>query len=167
MNGCVRYLDENVENDVMGVNVTPFEVPHDATQTVGYHIVAGGERITVVTDIGSPTAEAVRYASMADHLIVEANYDVDMLVRGTYPMSLKMRIMSENGHLSNEQTCSLVRRSVNPDTRNLFLCHLSAHNNTPQAALTAVKETLGNLHSQASLRCLPRTQTSELFLLEH
>ncbi|MBQ0123384.1 MAG: MBL fold metallo-hydrolase [Bacteroidales bacterium] len=167
MTGCVRYLDENFENDIMGVCVTPFEVPHDATQTVGYHIVIGGEKITVVTDIGSPTDAAVRYASMADHLIVEANYDVDMLVGGPYPMNLKMRIMSENGHLSNEQTCSLVRRSISPTTRNLFLCHLSAHNNTPQAAFSAVKETLENLHSQASLRCLPRTQTSELFFLEH
>ena len=166
MTGCVRILKEDFANDIRGVSVTPFVVPHDATQTVGYHIVFAGQKITIITDLGSPTDAAVSYASRADHLIVEANYDVDMLMRGPYPMQLKMRIISDNGHLSNEQTCSLLKRCSHAGLRNVFLCHLSAHNNTPQTAYATVKETLENLRSQASLHCLPRTQTSELFTFE-
>ncbi|MBQ0024471.1 MAG: MBL fold metallo-hydrolase [Bacteroidales bacterium] len=165
MAGCVKVLEEGRPNEVCGIQVTPFEVPHDATQTVGYHIILGGESITVMTDLGSPTDEAVHYASIARHLVVEANYDVDMLVSGPYPQALKRRIMSDCGHLSNEQTCSLICRAANEDLKNIFLCHLSAHNNTPASAYNTVKETLGKIHSQASLYCLPRTQPSELFFL--
>lgn len=164
MTGCVKILTENQSSDICGVKVTPFEVPHDATQTVGYHIEIGGQKITICTDLGSATDDAVRYASMADHLIVEANYDVDMLMTGPYPMQLKMRIISDNGHLSNEQTCSLLRRAMHPELKNIFLCHLSAHNNTPQTAFNTIKETLESLNSQAFLTCLPRMRTSELYI---
>lgn len=163
MSGCVHYLEEGHAEDVCGVSVTPFTVPHDATQTVGYHIVISGERFTVMTDLGDVTDDAVTYAKRADHLIVEANYDVDMLVRGMYPPALKARIMSGNGHLSNEQTASLVGRASHEGLKDVFLCHLSQHNNTPSLAFNTVKETLENVNSQAFLTCLPRMQTSNLY----
>lgn len=163
MSGCVHFLEENKCGDICGVKVTPFVVPHDATQTVGYHIVLGGEKFTIMTDIGTVTDDAVKYASLADHLIVEANYDVDMLFSGDYPPHLKHRIASGNGHLSNEQTASLIVRSNHPGLRDIYLCHLSANNNTPQKAYSTIKETLEKLHSQASLQCLPRFQASDLY----
>ena len=81
LQGCVRYLEEGREA-VLGedLRITPFVVPHDATQTVGYHFTFDGERFTVMTDLGEVTDEAVRYASLADHLVVESNYDVDMFI---------------------------------------------------------------------------------------
>ncbi|MBQ0122484.1 MAG: MBL fold metallo-hydrolase [Bacteroidales bacterium] len=163
MTGCVHYLTEGQSEEICGVSVTPFEVPHDATQTVGYHIVISGERFTVMTDLGEVTDDAVFYASKADHLIVEANYDVDMLFGGIYPPQLKARIASGIGHLSNEQTASLIRKANNAALKDIFLCHLSEHNNTPHLAFNTVNETLGKSDSQASLTCLPRMQTSALF----
>ena len=163
MSGCVHYLTEGESEDICGVSVTPFVVPHDATQTVGYHIVISGEKFTVMTDLGDVTDDAVKFASLADHLIVEANYDVDMLIGGTYPPQLKTRIMSPNGHLSNDQTASLIKRSSHDGLKDIFLCHLSQENNTPSLAFKAVKETLEKIDSQASLTCLPRMQTSELY----
>jgi len=163
LSGCVHHIEEGKTEDICGVSVTPFVVPHDATQTVGYFIEISGEKFTVMTDLGEVTDDAVSYASKADHLIVEANYDVDMLVCGPYPPMLKSRIMSGNGHLSNEQTASLVRRAAHPELKDIFLCHLSEHNNTPEIAFNAVKETLGKINSQASLTCLPRMQTSNLY----
>ena len=100
---------------------------------------------------------------MADHLVVEANYDVDMLLRGHYPPELKRRIMSGNGHLSNEQTASLLKRSLHDSLRNVWLCHLSEQNNTPELALRAVRRALPH-GSATTLSCLPRREAA-LFVL--
>ena len=164
LKGCVRFLEEGVEA-VLGDNlrITPFVVPHDATQTVGYHFTFSGERFTVMTDLGEVTDEAVRYASLADHLIVESNYDVDMLMSGSYPPELKRRILMQHGHLSNEQTASLLRRCDHRELRDVFLCHLSANNNTPSLALGSAQKTLGSIGSRASLNVLPRSSASDLF----
>ena len=164
LKGCVRYLEEDQPNAVgESLTVTPFVVPHDATQTVGYHFVFDGERFTVMTDLGEVTDQAVHYASLADHLVVESNYDVDMLMTGSYPPALKRRILTQNGHLSNEQTASLLRRCRHETLRDVFLCHLSANNNTPELAYGSAQKTLGSVGSRASLHCLPRTEASELF----
>lgn len=164
LKGCVRYLEEG-EVTVLSDNlaVTPFVVPHDATQTVGYHFTFSGERFTVMTDLGEVTDEAVHYASLADHLIVESNYDVDMLMTGPYTPELKHRILTQHGHLSNEQTASLLRRSAHEGLRDVYLCHLSANNNTPALAFGSAQKTLGSVGSRASLHCLPRSCASELF----
>lgn len=163
LKGCVRLLEEGREAAVGALRITPFIVPHDATQTLGYHFVLDGERFTVMTDLGEVTEDAVYYASQADHLIVESNYDVDMLMQGPYPPELKSRILMQHGHLSNEQTASLLLRSRHEGLRNVFLCHLSANNNTPDTARTVAKKTLESIGSQASLFCLPRNRASELF----
>lgn len=164
LKGCVRFLEEGKETTLgEHFRITAFVVPHDATQTVGYHFVLAGERFTVMTDLGEVTDEAVRYASLADHLVVESNYDVDMLMTGPYPPELKSRILTRHGHLSNEQTASLLRRSRHDDLRDVYLCHLSANNNTPDLAFASAKKTLESIGSQASLHCLPRSASSELF----
>jgi len=164
LKGCVRYLEEGSENVVgPSLRITPFVVPHDATQTVGYHFTLDGERFTVMTDLGEVTDEAVRFASQANHLVVESNYDVDMLMRGSYPPELKRRILTECGHLSNDQTASLLRRCRHDGLRDVYLCHLSANNNKPEIAFSCAKKTLESIGSQASLHCLPRSSSSELF----
>lgn len=164
LKGCVRYLEEGREvRPLDGLAITPFVVPHDATQTVGYHFTFDGERFTVMTDLGEVCDEAAHYASLADHLVVESNYDVDMLVTGPYPKELKERILMQHGHLSNEQTAALLRRSCHAGLRDVFLCHLSANNNTPALAYETAKKALGSVGSRASLHCLPRSCASELF----
>jgi len=164
LKGCVRYLEEG-RTFTLGEDlaITPFVVPHDATQTVGYHFDFSGERFTVMTDLGEVTDDAVRYAGLADHLVVESNYDVDMLMRGSYPPELKRRILMQHGHLSNDQTASLLRRCQHEGLRDIYLCHLSANNNTPQTAFDSAKKTLESVGSRASLHCLPRSCASELF----
>ena len=169
MKGCTHALKPDEVNVIDGVEVTPFRVPHDAADTVGYHIVFEGERFTFMTDIGLPTDAAVHYASLADHLIVEANYDVDMLMRGSYPPELKSRIMTGHGHLSNEQMASLLKRCWHKGLRDIFLCHLSENNNTPSLALDAARGALRDLgikEDEVNLKHLPRRECSELFSWE-
>ena len=164
LKGCVRFLDEGQPTRVGDcLIITPFVVPHDATQTVGYFFELDGEHFTVMTDLGEVTDDAVHYAALADHLVVESNYDVDMLMTGSYPPELKARILTQHGHLSNEQTGSLLLRSRHDGLRDVYLCHLSANNNTPDAAFASAKKTLESIGSRASLHCLPRACASELF----
>ena len=95
-----------------GVWVLPFGVPHDATDTVGFFIRFYGETFTFLTDLGAVTEDAVRYAARARHLIVEANYDPEMLRRGPYPLDLQQRIRNGHGHLANAQTAELIRQAL-------------------------------------------------------
>lgn len=151
--------------------VTYFVVPHDATQTVGYFIQWMGRKFFLMTDAGRVTPQALEYAGQADTVIFESNYDTDMLFGGPYPHDLKMRICSGNGHLSNDECASAVRKFWHPGLRNLFLCHLSENNNTPSLAFEAVASALSEIHVDekttakqvTNLQTLPRTSPSAIF----
>ncbi len=163
-------LEDDVYNDINGISVRCFEVPHDATQTVGYSIELDGHRFVIMTDVGRMTDEAVALASEAETVVIESNYDMDMLMGGPYTHELKMRIVKGNGHLSNDECASAVRRFLHPGLRNIFLCHLSENNNTHQMAhdctLAALKDVCASSGIPVpALRCLPRRHPSPLFTL--
>ena len=145
-----------------------FIVPHDATQTVGYVIDAEDRRFVVMTDVGRMTDEAVEYARTADTVVIESNYDIDMLMAGPYTYELKMRIVQGCGHLSNDECASAVRRFFHSGLKNIFLCHLSENNNTHDLAYSAsakALEELGVKKGTVALRCLPRQYPSQMFTL--
>lgn len=135
-----------------------FVVPHDATQTVGYAVRCDGHLFVLMTDLEHVTPEAMELASVADTVVIESNYDYDMLMNGAYPPELKSRILNE-GHLCNEDTADAIRKFYHPGLRNLFLCHLSGENNTPdiayRCALSAL-ESIGVEKGSVHLRTLDR-----------
>lgn len=166
--GCRRYLKAGEINEVAGFEVRWFEVPHDATQTVGYVIDFDGHRIVIMTDAGRVPDEFIEYASTADTVIIESNYDMDMLMGGPYTYDLKMRICKGNGHSSNDECASAIRRFWHPGLRNLFLCHLSENNNTPSRAYDCAAGALASLgvaKGAINLRTLPRRTCSGLIIL--
>ena len=151
-------------------------VPHDASQTIGYYIKVpldcGEHTFFIMTDAGRVTDEAVEYASKAETVVFESNYDMDMLLQGPYPADLKRRIMDGNGHLSNDECASAVKRFCHKGLRNLFLCHLSENNNTPRLAFDTTAAALEELcrnsrieKGAVCLRPLPRTSSSGLIWL--
>lgn len=142
---------------------TPFEVPHDASQTVGYNIQIDGYKLVIMTDIGRMTEEGLLYAKQANTVIIEANYDPDMLRFGSYPIDLQRRIRGGNGHLSNGECAQAVREFLHPELSNIFLCHLSAHNNTPELALSEVSKAIEGC--KIRLVALPRTSPSAFYQL--
>ena len=174
-----RKLAADEWNDVGGFRLRFFIVPHDATQTVGYAVQVplreeAGEvhRFFIMTDAGRVTDEAVALARESDTVVFESNYDVDMLMGGSYPHDLKMRIMNGHGHLSNDECAAALRRFWHPGLRNVFLCHLSENNNTPRLAFEASRAVLDSLTAEGkmkagavSLRPLPRTSPSGLITL--
>ena len=165
---CTRVLEEGCWNDVNGFQVRYFVVPHDATQTVGYAIRVEGHKFVIMTDIGHMTEEALAFASQADTVVIESNYDMDMLISGPYPHELKMRICQGHGHLSNEECAAAIMKFWHPGLRNLFLCHMSENNNTPDLAYDSARkalESLGVESGSVNLRALPRRLPSPLMIL--
>ena len=165
---CRREIAIGDTLRIGSMDVKPFLVPHDATQTVGYSITMGERRFVIMTDVGRITDEAVELASAADTVVLESNYDMDMLMGGPYTYELKMRIVQGCGHLSNDECASAVKRFLHTGLKNIFLCHLSDNNNTRELAynctLAALQEK-GLSKGDISLMCLPRQTPSSLFNL--
>ena len=165
---CRRILKEDEWNEVAGMKVRYFVVPHDATQTVGYAIEVAGHKFVIMTDVGRMTDEAVEFARGADTVVLESNYDIDMLMSGPYTYELKMRIVQGCGHLSNDECASAVKRFWHKGLRNIFLCHLSENNNTRQLAADYTAQALSDIGVEkgtVALRCLPREYPSQMFTL--
>ena len=165
---CRRILAEGEWNEVAGMKVRYFVVPHDATQTVGYAIEVDGHQFVIMTDVGRMTDEAVAFARSAETVVVESNYDMDMRMGGPYTYELKMRIVQGCGHLSNDECADAIKRFWHPGLRNIFLCHLSENNNTHDLAYkcsAAALHDLGVRKGTVALRCLPRQYPSQMFTL--
>ena len=165
---CRRVLPEGECVEIAGMKVRYFVVPHDATQTVGYAIEVEDHKFVIMTDVGRMTDEAVAFARQADTVVVESNYDMDMLMSGPYTYELKMRIVQGCGHLSNDECASAIRRFYHPALKNIFLCHLSENNNTHDLAYRCSLEALQSLgvkKGEIALRCLPRQYPSQMFAL--
>lgn len=126
--------------------ITPFEVHHDGTDNVGFMIEYDGHRFVVATDMGEVSERADFYIRQANHLMIESNYDLNMLLNGTYPEYLKARILSKNGHMDNEATARYLKEIYTPALRNIFLCHLSHDNNKPEIARDASLRELSKLN---------------------
>jgi phosphoribosyl 1,2-cyclic phosphodiesterase len=123
--------------------VESFPTSHDAVSPCGYLLSAGGCRVCVVIDSGEVTPTMLAAMQQADLLVLEANHDRQRLLRGPYPESLKRRILSATGHLSNDQAADAVLRTWRADgVRWLWLSHLSRTNNTPTLALKSVRARL-------------------------
>ena len=160
---CARTLEDGWNEIIPGkIKARWFELPHDAAQTVGYAILLGQYKFVIMTDLGHITEQAAAFASQADTVVIESNYDLNMLKNGPYPRELKERIMNGSGHLSNIECASAIAAFDHEGLRNVFLCHLSEHNNTPELALEASRTAI---NPAARLCALPRTTASPLFEL--
>lgn len=158
--------------------VTAFEVSHDATDCMGFSLSLGERKFVLATDTGYITQRARHYASEANYLVIESNYDLRMLIDGPYPEYLKARIAKTSGHMDNEETARFLKEIYNPGLKKIFLCHLSKENNTPLKALSATKgaleqlgivigdgdESLADRAADVSLVALPRTEPSRWYV---
>ena len=122
--------------------VTPFTVPHDSADNVGYFIEADGTNFCLITDAGSVTDEMKEYISKARHLVIEANHDIEMVKGGPYPQFLKDRILSGTGHLNNHDCGIAIIENMSEQLKNVWLCHLSEENNHPELARKTVESIL-------------------------
>jgi len=168
---CRKYLQAGEWNTIPvgsgSLRVRYFVVPHDATETCGFFIRFGGENFVLMTDVGRVTPESLEYARQADTLVIESNYDTQMLIGGPYPHQLKMRICGGYGHMSNDECAGTIKHIWHDGLRNIFLCHLSENNNTPEAAFASAARALVELGVKETVRLqtLPRQTATPLILL--
>ena len=139
-----------------GFKLKPFEVPHDASQTVGFVVNKGRKKVAVATDLGHMSAAVRNRFRNCDAIILESNHDVQMLKDGPYPIYLKRRILSKNGHLSNVESAATLATVISDRTKNVVLAHLSRENNTPVIALKEAKKHLSGLSRR--VRVVPADQ---------
>lgn len=136
------YLEKGVTTQLGDFLITPFNVPHDSSDNVGYFIEAGGTNFCLITDAGTVTDEMRTYISRARNLVIEANHDVEMVQSGPYPQFLKDRILSGTGHLSNHTCGETIAQNMSEDLKRVWLCHLSEENNHPELARKTVETIL-------------------------
>lgn len=121
-----------------GVIVTTCPTPHDALGSVCYKVNANGKACMIMTDLGHVTDDIRMMAEGIDGILIESNYDLDMLVNGPYDYMLKKRVGGPNGHLSNTDCAEMIRHLIDTGTHRFVLGHLSENNNTPDIAFSTV-----------------------------
>ena len=164
---CMRYVEKDVTLHFKDFLITPFEVPHDSNDNVGYFIQLEDKCICFITDIGHITDTVASYIARAHYLVLEANYDEEMLTHGNYPQYLKERISGPYGHLSNKTTAKFLAANITEHLKYIWLCHLSRENNHPELAYKTVEWELRGVGvipgKDLYLSALKRTTPSELY----
>ncbi|WP_295731291.1 MBL fold metallo-hydrolase [uncultured Muribaculum sp.] len=125
--------------------ITAFETMHDGTDNAGFYIQHDDRALTVATDLGCISPRVDHYMRMTDYLVIESNYDLGMLRAGSYPEYLKARIQTDNGHMDNNVTARYLAEIYTPRLKNVFLCHLSQENNTPEKAVAESRAALESI----------------------
>ena len=167
LHSSVRYLEKNEPMQLRDFRIESFEVPHDGTDNVGYCIEIDGKTFSFLTDLGEITPMAAEYICKANYLILEANYDEDMLRMGNYPQYLKERIISRTGHMSNTDTAEFLAENISENLQYIWLCHLSKDNNHPELAYKTVEFRLRDkgivVGKDVQLSALKRNTPSEVY----
>src|SRR5215472_15329328 len=128
---------------IADITVTPFTIPHDAADPVGFTFRAEGAKIAIATDLGYVPASVCDHLRNCDVLVIESNHDVEMLRVGPYPWSVKQRVMSRVGHLSNDSLARFFAKDYDRGASYIVLAHLSEQNNHPEIARQAAENALG------------------------
>ncbi|MBS1915842.1 MAG: MBL fold metallo-hydrolase [Bacteroidetes bacterium] len=134
------------------LSITPFPKFHDASDPHSFIISGDAVNIGVFTDIGSPCKHVIKYFKQCNAAFLEANYCEDMLEKGNYPVHLKRRISSDNGHLSNMQALDLFLRHKGKNLSHLILSHLSKNNNSMSLVESIFSEHSGNVEITVASR---------------
>ena len=168
---CASRLGKNIEYKIIktsesvevgGFTVNAIPTPHDAADSVALIFERDALRCGVFTDLGHVFYKLEKEISNLDAVILESNYDPNMLENGSYPYYLKQRISSKAGHISNEEAACLLLNSQGERLKTVMLAHLSNENNTPEAALKCHIDVLANSGKNIKLMVAPRSEPSEV-----
>lgn len=162
----------NNENFEIGnIKIHPFDIPHDAANPCGFNFLVENQKISVATDLGHMTTQIINQLEGSKFLMLEANYDPEVLKCCSYPYLLKTRIAGPNGHLSNSLAGKTIAHLIPTGLEQVILGHLSKENNFPELAYNTVLEELA-IHqygeSDVTLQVASRTQPTDVVsILEH
>lgn len=158
----VEYFSSGQSFSIGDISVTPFTIPHDAADPVGFVFEAEGVRLGLATDLGYMPPNAARHLKKCDVLMLESNHDLDMLRDGPYPWSVKQRVMSRVGHLSNLAAAEFLEDEYDGGAAYVVLAHLSESNNLPELAKVSAERALRNKMNLLANKVLLATQDRPL-----
>ena len=149
----VHLFEPGMTVDFPRMTFESVRTPHDAMQSVGFIVQSRstGARAGVFTDIGYVTRRIAKSCESLDILVIESNHDEDMLHHGPYSPWLKKRIAGRFGHLSNPEAARFAREMVNRELQHVVLAHLSEENNSPDVAMTTMKEAIAKTRFSGAL----------------
>jgi phosphoribosyl 1,2-cyclic phosphodiesterase len=166
---AIREIPLKQKFHLAGFDIEAFPVCHDAPETIGFHICAGDKKITIATDLGHICQTAAPYIEAANLLVIESNYDEEMLVNGRYPHFLKARILSDHGHLGNHQTSAFLADIINDNLNYICFAHLSKNNNSPEKVLQTLQQTFSErgiaLNCRQRISILNRNTPTDMITL--
>lgn len=161
-NKHIFELDKSFE--FKDLRIFPFATPHDAAEPCGFNIYNGNSKISVATDLGYIDDKIFNNLKDSSFLMLESNYEPNILKVSSYPYRLKQRIMSKSGHLSNNEASTTISKLIDYGLKDVLLIHLSKENNVPEIAYETVVENLKKTnYSLDSLNVAPRDSSSKIF----
>ncbi|MBR8702138.1 putative metallo-hydrolase YycJ [Fusobacterium sp. DD29] len=140
----LRFIDGKFKiNDDFLIN--PFDVMHDAVRTIGYRVEnQEGKKIAISTDIGYVSNIVRENFKDVDLMVIESNYDYNMLMNCSYPWDLKARVKGRNGHLSNNDAAKFIKEMYSERLKKVYLAHISKDSNNPDIVTNTIEEELRN-----------------------
>jgi phosphoribosyl 1,2-cyclic phosphodiesterase len=141
---AVEYFHAGTQFSIGDIDITPFTIPHDAADPCGFVFEAEGIRMALATDLGYMPPNVKAALKRIDVLLLESNHDLEMLRDGPYPWSVKQRVLSRVGHLSNNATAEFLEKDYDGGASWIILGHLSESNNAPELARLCAEQALGN-----------------------
>ena len=154
----VEYFQAGKPLQIGDISVSPFTIPHDASDPVGFVFQAEGVRMALATDLGYIPPNVKAQLKRVDLLLLESNHDLEMLREGPYPWSVKQRVLSRVGHLSNEAASTYLETEYDGQAAYVILGHLSESNNLPEIARITAERALNGRASLLANRLLLATQ---------
>ena len=134
------------------IEVNPFPIPHDAANPCGFNIFKDNKKLSIATDIGNMTLDVLKCLEESEFILLESNYDLEVLKHSPYPYNLKRRIAGPHGHLSNELAGKTISHLLKSGLKNAMLGHLSKESNFPELAYqTVVDELIYNNYDENSI----------------
>ncbi len=159
---AVEYFQAGRHLAIGDIDITPFTIPHDAADPCGFVFAAEGLRIGFATDLGYMPPNVKLALRNCDILLLESNHDLEMLRDGPYPWSVKQRVLSRVGHLSNDACAEFLLRDYDGGAAYVVLAHLSESNNQPDLARRAAEAAVGDRLSLLGNRILLAPQAEPL-----
>jgi phosphoribosyl 1,2-cyclic phosphodiesterase len=159
---AVEYFHSGTRFSIGDIDITPFTIPHDAADPCGFVFESEGIRMALATDLGYMPPNVKAALRRIDVLLLESNHDLEMLRDGPYPWSVKQRVLSRVGHLSNNATAEFLQRDYDGGAAWIVLGHLSESNNAPELARLAAEQALGNQPTLLGNRVLLAHQATPL-----
>jgi phosphoribosyl 1,2-cyclic phosphodiesterase len=160
----VEYFHSGTNFSIGDISITPFTIPHDAADPCGFVFESRAEqvRMAIATDLGYMPPNVKAALLRIDVLLLESNHDLDMLKDGPYPWSVKQRVLSRVGHLSNHATAEFLARDYDGSATYIVLGHISESNNDPSLALIAAEHAIQGRATLLGNRLLVARQSTPL-----